>query len=129
MSQVVPRYFHNDNNNNIIIIIIMMTPVRGLSSPIWRVPRWRIGECSADMQGRWGIKDHPRTKLTTKIHSASALEQTAVKSAAVHLLSDSKLWILEFDLPPKINRLSYNNSGYIKNFLVLFFVFWRKKIF
>ena len=58
----------------------------GLSTPIWRVPRWRIGECSADMQGRWGIKDHPRTKLITKIHTASALEQAAVRSASVHLV-------------------------------------------
>jgi hypothetical protein len=30
--------------------------------PIGRVPRWRIGECTPDMDGRWEIKYHPRSK-------------------------------------------------------------------
>ena len=69
-----------------------------------------------------------RRKLNIKAPTIDRT-MTTISSEAKYLLSDSKLWILEFDLPPKINRLSYNNSGYMKNFLVLFFVFWCKKLF
>jgi hypothetical protein len=52
--------------------------VWGCVSPIGRVPRWWIGECSSDMEGRWQIKYHPRTKTT----ALEAEEDIRVSTAA-----------------------------------------------
>ena len=40
-------------------------PVRSSCSPIGRLPRWRIGECSPDMVGTGEIKYPGRTKLAS----------------------------------------------------------------
>jgi hypothetical protein len=58
-------------------------PRVGLSVPIERFLRWRVGECSPDMEGRWEIKYHPRTKADEDWPTAlKAEEDVRVSTAA-----------------------------------------------
>jgi hypothetical protein len=59
-----------------------LEPVWGCLSPIGRVPRWRIGECSPDMEGRWEIKYHPRTKADEDWPTALEAEEDVRVSMA-----------------------------------------------
>jgi hypothetical protein len=56
--------------------------VWGCLSPNGRVPRWRIGECSPDMEGRWEIKYHPRTKADEDWPAALEVEEDVRVSTA-----------------------------------------------
>jgi hypothetical protein len=51
-------------------------------SPIGRFPRWRIGESSPDIEGRWEIKYHLRTKADEDWPTALEAEEDIRVSTA-----------------------------------------------